>query len=483
MALARAARRPRACEGYEPYIFVSYAHDDSDEVYPLISSLMQTGIRVWYDEGVEQDGSLNADISKRLRLCECLIVFMSRHSVKSRYCEAELHIAFEESKTIVPVFLENVAIPDSMRIEIGGSLRHYVGNYESDDALIDKLFDAINNAKRMDNVDSKVDDESHEGSVPAVYEDDERPTHPHGYRHRHRRPRTGTLIGACIALIAFAIAFAHPQLRHVLGKWWPPVDESEKPSLLPETKLEDYSWDDLKIIADYIAEAPTDEEGIERARIYNLVDENGKLTGDTKFLELKCPGSYTDAYVRIIGLRHDERVTRKTDDVSWNTGITFEFTTISNSQMFNETAASKYVWKDSDIRKSLNDDFFTWMPKDLQRTIVKVIKCTNDSGGTEYKTHDRVWLLSSREVYGNTDDNTTANSGSQYMYYHDAGEKDDNSLYEVCTKLGQEQDGYWWLRSLYSTKDDADVCCVNTVGKLEKSSQNIPRGISPCFCM
>ena len=44
---------PSAYNGNEPYIFISYAHKDSDKVLPIIRELQSRGYRVWYDAGIE----------------------------------------------------------------------------------------------------------------------------------------------------------------------------------------------------------------------------------------------------------------------------------------------------------------------------------------------------------------------------------------------------------------------------------------------
>ncbi len=38
--------------GSEPYVFVSYAHEDSTVVLPELAWLHEQGINVWYDEGI-----------------------------------------------------------------------------------------------------------------------------------------------------------------------------------------------------------------------------------------------------------------------------------------------------------------------------------------------------------------------------------------------------------------------------------------------
>ncbi len=41
-----------AYDGEEPYVFVSYSHEDDDLVYPEIRWLQDHGFNVWYDEGI-----------------------------------------------------------------------------------------------------------------------------------------------------------------------------------------------------------------------------------------------------------------------------------------------------------------------------------------------------------------------------------------------------------------------------------------------
>lgn len=41
-----------AYKGNQPYVFVSYAHDDAELVYPEIHRLREAGFNIWYDEGI-----------------------------------------------------------------------------------------------------------------------------------------------------------------------------------------------------------------------------------------------------------------------------------------------------------------------------------------------------------------------------------------------------------------------------------------------
>ena len=42
----------RTYSGSDPYLFISYAHRDSDRVLPFIGMLDRDSYRVWYDAGI-----------------------------------------------------------------------------------------------------------------------------------------------------------------------------------------------------------------------------------------------------------------------------------------------------------------------------------------------------------------------------------------------------------------------------------------------
>ena len=44
--------------GDEPYVFVSYAHEDAQAVYSELGWLREQGVNVWYDEGISPGRSL-----------------------------------------------------------------------------------------------------------------------------------------------------------------------------------------------------------------------------------------------------------------------------------------------------------------------------------------------------------------------------------------------------------------------------------------
>ena len=97
-----------AYEGNQPYIFISYAHKDTDTVLPIIESLTASGFRVWYDAGIEKGTHWNDNIAAHLDNCTIFIPFVSKAFCESKFCQMELHRAFEKDKHPIPIYLENV---------------------------------------------------------------------------------------------------------------------------------------------------------------------------------------------------------------------------------------------------------------------------------------------------------------------------------------------------------------------------------------
>ena len=58
-----------AYEGDEPYIFVSYAHDDAGLVYAEITQLKDAGFHIWYDEGISPGSEWTEALGNAIKRC------------------------------------------------------------------------------------------------------------------------------------------------------------------------------------------------------------------------------------------------------------------------------------------------------------------------------------------------------------------------------------------------------------------------------
>ena len=139
------------------------------------------------------------------------------------------------------------------------------------------------------------------------------------------------------------------------------------------------------------------------------------MDAGTKF-SMKLTDGQTLEY-RIIGINHDDLA-----DGSGKAGLTFEATNnVLGAQRMNATNSNAGGWEKSELRGRLNPgDLWTLLPAEIQSKAKAVTKMTDNKGGgsagTSSATTDKVFLLSSTEVWGNLD-----GDGTQYEYYKSKG--------------------------------------------------------------
>ena len=78
------ATRPLpAYEGDDPYVFITYAHEDADLVYPQVRWLQDQGFNIWWDEGISPGAAWRAELAEAIRGCSLLLYFITPRSVVS----------------------------------------------------------------------------------------------------------------------------------------------------------------------------------------------------------------------------------------------------------------------------------------------------------------------------------------------------------------------------------------------------------------
>ena len=92
---------PKAYEGSEPFIFVSYRHIEKKQAYPIIRRLNEAGYRVWYDEGIRSGEQYwNDVVAEHVKRCTVLIALCSKAFFASEHCREELEYAKKLGHTI-----------------------------------------------------------------------------------------------------------------------------------------------------------------------------------------------------------------------------------------------------------------------------------------------------------------------------------------------------------------------------------------------
>lgn len=103
--------RTPAYEGKNNYLFVSYAHKDSEQVLPMIRRMYEEKYRVWYDQGIVPGSEWPHNIEVHLKGCSTVLTFTSKNSLASPNCENEVVNAIRNKKKIIQYSLDGSVHP------------------------------------------------------------------------------------------------------------------------------------------------------------------------------------------------------------------------------------------------------------------------------------------------------------------------------------------------------------------------------------
>ena len=105
-----------AYTGDQPFVFVCYAHEDSDVVYPEMAWLRDQSVNLWYDEGIPAGENWRAAIGESLLGASQVLFYISKRSLKSDHCNREINLALDEGKDVVPVYIEEVELTTDLKV-------------------------------------------------------------------------------------------------------------------------------------------------------------------------------------------------------------------------------------------------------------------------------------------------------------------------------------------------------------------------------
>ena len=104
--------------GNEPYIFISYAHKNSDVVVPIIEALANNGFRVWYDAGIEAGTEWPEYVAEKLLGSSVVIAFISKAALESQNCRREINYSISHNKDVLSVYIEDVTLTPGMEMQL-----------------------------------------------------------------------------------------------------------------------------------------------------------------------------------------------------------------------------------------------------------------------------------------------------------------------------------------------------------------------------
>ena len=132
-----------AYRGDEPYIFVSYAHNDADIVFAEINRWNKQGYNIWYDEGISPGNEWEDEIANALENCSLFVVFITPDSVGSQNCRDEIYYALVAKLPIIAIHLKETVLKGGLKLRMS-SIQAILKHSMNEEAYIYKYTTAFN---------------------------------------------------------------------------------------------------------------------------------------------------------------------------------------------------------------------------------------------------------------------------------------------------------------------------------------------------
>ena len=171
-------------------------------------------------------------------------------------------------------------------------------------------------------------------------------------------------------------------------------------------------------------------------------------------------------------------------------GFVLEFADIITTHRMNSTNTNVGGWPASAMRTYVNTDILNALPTELKNGITDTIVVSghgSTAGETNFTSTDKLYLLSTHEVWDDVDGNTSSgidsldtayNNTRQLDYY--AGLNVTTSSYSGAKKQLNGSNSWWWLRSPRSD-DTITFRIVAPSGACGNTGAMGTYGVSPAF--
>lgn len=104
-----------------PFLFVSYSHKDRDAVLKTITTLYESGWRIWYDEGLTIGDRYDETLEEHVKNASAVLLFDSENSANSLYInQHEIPWAIQYGKPVVKCIIgkdESCSIDDKFAVK------------------------------------------------------------------------------------------------------------------------------------------------------------------------------------------------------------------------------------------------------------------------------------------------------------------------------------------------------------------------------
>ena len=149
-------QKPRPYKGNEPYIFISYSHNNLDTTLDIIARLREDGYRVWFDDGITPGSDWDSTVAAKIKNSGYLIALISKDYLESDNCRDELNYARDINIHRLLIYLENIVLPDGMQMRLGRLQAIHKYKFADLDDFFEKVYETkefkncINNGEQSE---------------------------------------------------------------------------------------------------------------------------------------------------------------------------------------------------------------------------------------------------------------------------------------------------------------------------------------------
>ena len=204
--------------------------------------------------------------------------------------------------------------------------------------------------------------------------------------------------------------------------------------------------------------------------------------GDTKEVDMGTYGTHT---LRIANTSTPSECST-TGFSQTACGFVLEFADIITDHAMNDTNTNVGGWPASSMYTFVNNDIYNAIPSEIKNAIIDTTVVSghgSTSGETNFTSTDKLYLLSTAEVWAQGSSNTikydTARDVTRQLdYYKNLGTSTSN--YSGAIKKNGSSASYWWLRAATSN-NTYSFLNVNTNGDWGNNNAKYTYGVAPAF--
>ena len=162
-------------------------------------------------------------------------------------------------------------------------------------------------------------------------------------------------------------------------------------------------------------------------------------------------------------------------------GFVLEFADIITEHAMNDTNTNVGGWPATSMRTFVNNDIYNAIPSEIKNAIIDttVVSGHGREDAENFTSTDKLYLLSTAEVWANGQSCDTARDNTRQLdYYKNLGTSTSN--YSGAIKKSESSAVLWWLRAAYSIYTN-NFLTVNDHGGWRSDDAYATRGVAPAF--